>query len=518
MHSKVKRLVGVWMVVLLSVTSVDAAAGLPLIDAVRDRDIVAVRALLQQGADVNAPQADGATALHWAAHWDDLATADLLIRAGANVNAANDLGFTPLWLACSNGNAGMVEKLLAAGANPNAARSTGETAIMTCARPGSLGAVTALLAHGANVNVRESVHGQTALMWAVANRHPDVVRTLIAHGANIHTRSKVRRVVVNLGGSRGGAGSREKNAAEVEQGGSTPLLFAARSGDLESAKLLVAAGANVHDTAPDGNSVLVVAAHSGHGSVAAFLLDKNADANAAGAGYTALHAAVLRGDLRDRGPCCPAIWLKNPGSGLALVTALVAHGANPNVRFTKGTPVRRWSHDFVLHVAWLGATPFWLAARFLEVDMMRLLGANGADPRVPSNNGTTPLMVAAGLNHTRARGTVAFVRDRRDFSAHNNLPLEIAAIIPEEEERLALEAVTLAVELGADVNAVNQAGDTALHGAASLGMDTVVRFLADSGANLNVKNESGRTPLAMAPREAARQSTATLLRGLGANE
>ena len=518
MRSKVKRLVGVWMIVLLSVTGVDTAGDLPLVDAVRDRDIDAVRALLQQGVDVNAPQADGATALHWAAHWDALEAADLLIRAGADVNAANDLGVTPLWLACSNGNAGMVETLLASGASPNATRSTGETALMTCARPGSLGAVTALLAHGANVNARENMRGQTALMWAVANRHPDVARALVAHGADIHARSGVRRVVVNLGGSRGGAGSRERNAAEVEQGGNTPLLFAARSGDLESARLLVTAGANVNDAAPDGNSVLVVAAHSGHGSVADFLLDQDADPNAAGAGYTALHAAVLRGDLRDRGPCCPATWVKNPGAGVALVTALVAHGANPNVRFTKGTPVRRWSHDFVLHVAWLGATPFWLAAKFLEVDMMRVLGANGADPRVPSQDGTTPLMVAAGLNYARARGTVAFVRDRRDFSAHNHLPLEVAMIIPEEEERLALEAVTLAVEQGADVNAVNQAGDTALHAAASLGMNTVVQFLADSGANLNVKNEREQTPLAVSPREAARQSTAALLRALGAQE
>ena len=518
MRSKVKRLVRVGTVVLLSVAGVDAAEDLPLVDAVRDRDIVAVRALLQQGVDVNAPQADGATALHWAAHWDDLETADLLLHAGADVDAANDLGVTPLWLACSNGNAGMVERLLASGANPNAARSTGETALMTCARPGSLGAVTALLAHGANVNAREGLHGQTALMWAVANRHPDVVRALVAHGADIHARSEVRRVVVNLGGSRGGGGSRERNAAEVEQGGNTPLLFAARSGDLESAKLLVAAGADVNGAAPDGNSVLVVAAHSGHGPLAAFLLDNDADPNAAGAGYTALHAAVLRGDLRDRGPCCPATWLKSPGSGLALVTALVAHGANPNVRFTKGTPVRRWSHDFVLHVAWLGATPFWLAARFLEVDMMRVLAANGANPRVPSHDGTTPLMAAAGLDYTRARGTVAFVRDRRDFSAHNDLPLEVAAIIPEAEARLALEAVTLAVEQGANVNAANQAGDTALHAAASVGMNTVVQFLADSGANLNVKNESGRTPLAVAPRGAARQSTAVLLRSLGATE
>lgn len=509
---RAKSLVGLWMVLLLSVASLAATDDLRLVEAVKNKNREAVRALLQRGTDVNAPQPDGATALHWAAHWDDLETADLLIRAGANVNAANDLGVTPLWLACRNGTAGMVETLLAARANPNAARSTGETALMTCARPGSLGAVTALLAHGANVNVRERVHGQTALMWAVANRHPDVARALIEHGADVHARSKVTRVVVNLGGRRTGGGSREKNIAVIEQGGSTLLLFAARSGDAESAKLLLAAGANANDAAPDGNNVLVVAAHSGHGSVAAVLLDSGADPNVAGAGYTALHAAVLRGDLRDRGPCCPAIWLKNPGSGLALVTALVAHGANPNVPFTKGTPVRRWSHDFTLHVTWLGATPFWLAAKFLEVEMMRVLAASGADPRLASHDGTTPLMVAAGLGYSRASGTVAFVKDRRDFYARNELA-ENSGKIQDEEERRVLEAVTLAVELGSDVKAANQAGDTALHAAASLGMNTVIQFLAGSGATLDAENKSGQTPLGMAPRESA-----DLLRNLGATD
>jgi ankyrin repeat protein len=214
---------------------------------------------VKQHFDVNARQPDGATALHWAAHWDDLEAADLLIHAGANVNAANDLAVTPLALSCENGNTAMVDKLLQAGAYPNAAVETGETALMTASRGGSLGAVEALLTRGADVNAKEPSRGQTALMWAVAQQHPAIVRALIEHGADIHARSHVRHVYVNRGGRSNG---------EIEQGGFTPLLFAARQGDINSAELLLAAGANVNETAPDGTSALVVAAHSGHGRFA----------------------------------------------------------------------------------------------------------------------------------------------------------------------------------------------------------------------------------------------------------
>jgi ankyrin repeat protein len=491
-----------------------------LVDALRRQDKPAALALLKQRAGVNTRQADGAAPLHWAVHWEDQELVDLLIRAGADVNASNDLGMTPLLMAASAGTAGIVERLLAAGANPRGALQSGETAVMLASRAGSLTAVKALLGRGADVNAREQTRGQTALMWAISNRHPEITQVLLEAGADIHARTQVRRRVYIMGGNRGaGSASRDTPIAEVDEGSSTPLLFAARSGDLESARMLVARGAKVNDTVADGNTALIVAAHSGHGSLAAFLLEQGADAKAAPMGYTALHAAILRGTLRDRG-----VKNADPGAGVALVKALLAHGADPSARLLRGTPVRRWSHDFAFLERWIGATPFWLAARFLEVEMMRVIAAAGGNVLQPSRDGTTPLMAAAGNGYSRGTGTEAFIRDRRDFSSYNGDPLDIATKIPVEEERLALEAVKLAAELGGDVNAANQAGDTALHSAAAIGMDTVIELLAGRGANLEAKNKAGRTPLAAARREdgvgasVVRESTAALLRKLGAKQ
>jgi ankyrin repeat protein len=472
-----------------------AAADAPLVDAVKSRNVAAVQALLKQHVEVNAPLGDGATALHWAVHFDDLQIADLLIRAGARVNAANDTGVTPLFLACTNRNAAMVEKLLAANANPNAALLNGETVLMTCSRTGEIGAVNALLARRANVNVKEPSHDQTALMWAAAQRHPRVVQALIEHGADVHARSRIyNQTVTSEVTQRAG---REELNYSVQRGGSTPLLFAARNGDAESARILVEAGADVNDTLPDGTSALVLAAHSGQQAVGILLLDKGADPNAAKVGYTALHAAVLR-------------------NGLDLVKALLAHGANPNAQMTQGTPVRRNSEDFELPATLIGATPYLLAAKFLEVDIMRVLAAGGADPRQPMKTGATPLMAAAGLG-------AGANTDRRGLSALDGGKVE--------EEGRVLDATRAAIELGGDVNAVSEAGDTALHAAAALGYNTVVQFLADHGAQLNLKNKRGQTALAsIAARkgegttaadranQAPRQSTVDLLRKLGATE
>jgi ankyrin len=499
-------MVGWWMVPLLAVVGVAAASEPQLIEAVKRQDNVAVRALLAR-VDVNSRQPDGATALHWAVHRDDLEVADLLILSGANVNAANDLGVTPLFLACENRNAAMVERLLTAGANPNTAVSTGETVLMTAARTGSVDAVKALLARGADLNARETARGQTALMWAVAEGHPEVVRMLIESGADVHARSRVKQMTV----SRGDPTKRQERSTaprhvgdryaggigEVDRGGSTALSFAARQGDLDAARLLLAADAHVNDTAPDGTSVLVVAAHSGHGALAAFLLNQGADPNADGAGYTALHAAVLRGDLD-------------------LVKALLAHGANPNVRLTQGTPVKRRGQDFVLPETLLGATPFLLAARFLEVGIMRVLAAGGADPALAMDDGTTALMAAAGIGWE----DLGYSVDRRSRSA----PAGSYPPDPEEESRT-LEAVMVAAAQGVDVNTADPAGDTALHGAAARGFRTVIQLLVGKGAKLDVKNKRGQTPLAVAlarAREGAdeRNSTAVadLLRQLGAQE
>ena len=313
----------------MAVTSLGFAPAndLRLIQAIKGKDVVAVRALLKAHVDVNATQGDGSTALHWAVHYDDLTTVDLLLRAGSRANVANDLGVTPLYLACTNRNAAMVEKLLQAEADPNAKLLNGETVLMNCGRTGNAAAVKALIAAGAKVNAKEPEHDQTALMWAAAEKHPDVVRVLLDAGADFRARSRTyTQIVTSEVTQRAG---REELNYTVLRGGSTPLLFAARSGDVESVGALLTAGADVNDTLPDGMGALVLAAQSGNGLVARLLLEKEADPNASTIGYTALHAAVLRSDL-------------------SLVNHLLAHGANPNARITKGTPLRRNSQDFNL--------------------------------------------------------------------------------------------------------------------------------------------------------------------------
>jgi ankyrin repeat protein len=503
MAINVRTVVGVSVVLLSCSIALVAATDTRLIEAVKAGNKQAVLALLKQRVDVNAPQGDGATALHWAVHRDDLTTTDLLIRAGARTNAANDLGVTPVFLACTNRNGAMVEKLLSAGANPNAATERGQTVLMECSRAGNLRGVKALLARGADVNAREASHGQTALMWAVAQQHPDVVAALIELNADVKARSRIYAQTVTSEETQR-AGREELNYI-LRRGGSSPLLFAARVGDLDSAKLLLAAGADVNDALPDGTTALVEAAYSGNGTVAALLLDKGADPNAAAVGYTALHAAVLRGDLD-------------------LVKALLAHHANPNPLITKGTPIRRDSQDLVLPATLIGATPYFLAAKYLEPKLMALLAGSGADARMALPDGTTPLMVAAGMGHSFNPADPGKNQTRRGIFVYDGGILE--------DERLVFEAVSTALNLGSDVNAVNRAGDTAVHSAAALGLDTVVQLLADKGADVNVKNKRGLTPLAVLngkgrPRAAdddgyssrvAHPSTVALLQKLGATE
>ncbi|MEO5740556.1 MAG: ankyrin repeat domain-containing protein [Vicinamibacterales bacterium] len=447
-------------IVFVSAVALGAAsADVHLIKAVRSKDVATVRALIKQRVDVNAPQGDGATALHWAAHVDDLTIADLLIRAGASAAVANENGFTPLHLACTNRNGAMVERLLSAGADANAASINGETVLMTCARSGEPRAVKALLVRGARVNVKEKAHSQTALMWAAAQRHPEVTELLIEAGAEINAQSLTyAQTVVGEQTQRFG---REELNYTVHRGASTPLLFAARSGDTGSARLLLAAGANVNDALPDGTSALVLAAHSGHGETAALLLEKGANPDAADAGYTALHAAVLRSDLD-------------------LVKALLARGANPDLRTTKGTPLRRDTTDFNLPATLISSTPYLLAARFLEPEIMKAL-AGRADVSLAMKDGTTALMLATGAGSGNGA-------TRRGIAVIDGGVVEPEAAV--------LNAVAAAVELGADVNATNQAGDTALHAAAAKGLNTVVQLVADKGAELNVKNKRGLTPLA----------------------
>jgi len=429
-----------------------ATGPLPLIDAVKNVDREAVRSLLKQGANVNATQADGATALHWASYNDDLESADLLIRNGANVNARNDLGATPLWAACQNGSESMVGRLLTAGANPNAALLLGETPVMVAARSGSPAVVELLAAQGANVNAR-AARGQTALMWAVAQKHPEVVKVLIANGADIHARSDSRTEVMAVPPH----GYLEYNRA-IPHGSDTALMFAARVDDLASAKLLVAAGANVNDEDAWGVSAVVLAAHSGFTDVVEFLLEKGANANSDRAGFTALHEAVMRRDEN-------------------LVKVLLDHGADANLPVRSWTPTRRSSRDFNFPPELIGATPFWLAARFTEPEVMRLLVKHGADPlfvlrseRMVEGRGvaweqrkeaTTAVMAAAGMGGGGSPWT---------------------EIERSQREKLALEAVKIAVELGVDVNAKSVNGSTALDSARRLKWDSVAAFLVEKGA------------------------------------
>ena len=261
---------------LITVLTAVLLAGVPLIEAVKSSDTAAVRALLQKKADVNATEPDGTTALLWASYKDDVEIADLLIRAGANVNAANDLGATPLWTAGQNGSAAMVRRLLQAGANPNAALLSGESTLMVASRSGNADIVEQLLAKGANVNAR-AARGQTALMWAVAQKHAPVVKALLAHGADVNARSEVWSMMMAVPPH----GVPEYNK-EIPHGGETAFMFAARAGDLSSATLLLAAGANVNDADAWGVSALVLAAHSGYRELAEYLLENGADPNAAG--------------------------------------------------------------------------------------------------------------------------------------------------------------------------------------------------------------------------------------------
>ncbi len=462
------------------------AAGSSLIDAIRGRDADRVRALLRGGADVNAAHGDGATPLHWAVHLDDAAVVELVLRAGARVNAANDLGVTPLYLSCTNRNGVLTERLLAAGAEANAALPNGETVLMNCARTGSAQGVRALLARGADPNAKESTHDQTALMWAAAQRHPDAVAALLKAGANLTHRTRAyRQTVTSEVTQRAG---REELNYEVPRGGSTALLFAARSGDVESARLLVEAGAPVNDELPDGTPALTLAAYSGQGGVATLLLEKGADPNAAAVGYTALHAAVLRRDLE-------------------LVRTLLRFKANPDARMAKGTPMRRTSQDFDLPAVLIGATPFALAAKFLEAEMARELAGARADMRLGLPDGSTPLMLALGVS-------VVNNADRRGLSI-----LDGGVIEGEDQVLTTVEAI---VALGADLNAVNRGGDSALHVAAQRGYDRAIRFLAEEGAALNSRNARGLTPLGtlLARPGPAKERAGTIetLRSLGAQE
>lgn len=432
-----------------------------VVAAARDGDIVALRALIQKKADVNAAEPDGTTALLWASYRNDLECADLLLRAGARVNAANDLGVTPLWPAAENGSSAMVRRLLQAVANPNAALLSGETPLMVGARSGYPDVVEQLLAKGANPNAH-GTRGQTALMWAVAQKHPDVVKVLLAHRADIRLKSDVWSEVMAVPPH----GYLGYNKA-IPHGGETALMFAARVGDLDSANLLVAAGANVNDTDAWGVSATTLAAHSGFRDLVGFFLQKDANPNAPGPGFTALHEAIMRRDAE-------------------MVKALLDHGADANAPLKTWTPTRRSSDDWYFDPSLIGATPYWLAARFSEPDVMRLLVQHGADPKFVHH---ADYVAEQGFGAVNRKETVNAV-----MAATGILRANPWVEIPRKDrEPLMLETVKLAVELGADVNLADTDGRTALDAAKAARYQSVVDFLVSKGAKAGT-GRGGRGP------------------------
>ena len=474
---------------MLAAVSLGAAGESPLVRAVKDGDTDAVRAIVsERAADVNVPQIDGTTPLHWAVQVDNLAATDVLIKAGANVQAANRYGATPLWLAAVNGNAAITERLLAGGADPNTTMPEGDTVLMTAARTGNVAVVRALLRTGADVNAKEEWKGQTALMWAAASNNTAVVEALIEAGADVQARTKYKPPSVTRGG---GLRLAERSSDVTRQAGFTALMFAVRAGAMDTVKALLKSGATVADTLSDGASVLVVAVASTHYELADYLLDRGADPNAQANGWTPLHQLA---------------WTRRPGTGfinpglvargkidsVTLAKKLLAKGANPLARMTKDPDITYVGRRRLTYV---GATPFWLAAETVDLPYMRLLAASGGAAMIPNLSADTPLLAASGLGIEK--------------------PGESPGR-PEEVD----QAVAFCLELGADATTVDAQGNTALHGAAVWGANGAVKALVAAGARLDLKNKKGQTPWRIAEGAAfedavlAQPQTAALLRRL----
>jgi ankyrin repeat protein len=477
-----------------------SAAGSPLIDAVKKQDVQTVRALLKQKVSINAAEADGFTALHWAAQRNDVQLVDLLLAAGANATASTRYNITPLYLAAMNGNAAMMERLLKAGADPNGTAEEGQTMLMTAALSGKPEAVRLLLTRGAKIDTKEPYRGQTALMWAAAEGNTAAVDVLLEAGADLTLKSN---------------------------GGFTPLLFAVRNAHIETAVALLKRGANVNDVAPDGSSALSMAAVNAYYELASVLLDHGANPNLPDPRASPLHTVA---------------WLRKPGAdgaagvgntpvgtpqqvgkvtAIQLARKLLEHGANPNTRVEWNEPrfgkeggtarnppnIRLGRHL----ITYRGATPFYVAAKNGDIELMRLLVEFKADPKIPSIVGVTPLMVAAGLDTWEGETPGPYTG------------------VPEAER---LEAVKFALSLGNDVNARTNFGDypmegevaytllyyphnidkllelgvgdprwngtTPLIGAIMSNQPSIVQYLVDQGADVRTRTTLGWTPLDVA--------------------
>ena len=455
-HS-LRSLVG-FMLCVSATTASAAGRDVPLVEAAKAEDAAAVRALLDNAVDVDAPALDGTTALHWAAYQGDHETARVLLEAGARADLANRYGVTPLTLAAGRGDAGIVASLLDAGADPNAALPEGETVLMGAARTGNVDVLRLLLAHGADVSARESWRGQTALMWAAAHNHPAATHTLLELGASVNERST---------------------------SGWSALLFATRAGHAEAVAALLGAGADVNDTVhplqtdttdepatrtggPAGTSALVLAVANGHFSLAGYLVEQGADPDAAEQGWTALHQLSYT-RRPNSGKGMPPVPLLDRMDTMEFARLLLENGADPNLRQTK-----RHNNRERNNLNRVGATPYLLAAKHADAPLMRLLADHGADTRQATAGNASPLMVAAGVGIFNL-----------GESAGTNVE--------------ALEAVQLAWELGDhNIEGADDKGYTALHGAALRGANPIVEFLIERGADLLAETEEGWTPLRIA--------------------
>ena len=484
---------------LAGMTSLLAAES-PLIDAVKQRDAQAVATLLKQKVNVNAAEADGFTALHWAAQRNDTQLVDLLLAAGANAKTSTRYNITPLYLAAVNGNAAIMERLLKAGADPNASAHEGQTMLMTAALSGKPEAVRLLLTRGVSVDAKEPYRGQTALMWAAAEGNSAAVEVLVEAGADVTLKSN---------------------------GGFTPLLFAVRNAHIDTVGTLLKRGAKVNDVAPDGSSALSIAAVNAFVELASVLLEHGANPNLPDPRGSPLHTVA---------------WLRKPGadgaagvgntpvgtpqqtgkvSAIELARKLLEHGANPNTRvewteprFGKEGGTARNPPNIRLGrhlLSYRGATPFYVAAKNGDIELMRLLVEFKADPAITTLTGVTPLMVAAGLDTWEGETPGPYTG------------------VPEAER---LEAVKFAVSLGADVNARANFGDypmegdvdytllyyphnidtlldlgvgdprwngsTPLIGAIMSNQPSIVQYLVDQGADVRATTTLGWTPIRVA--------------------
>jgi ankyrin repeat protein len=466
-------------------------ADVGIVDAVKAGDREALRTLLQGGADVNERTGDGSTALLWASYRDDVESAQLLIAAGADVNAANDLGATPLWAASRNASPAMARLLLDAKAKPDIPLLLGETPLVTAARSGSAEVVEMLLAAGAEVNAR-GARGQTPLMFAAAQRHPQVVKALLAHGADVNARSHVwsQRLAQP-------PWSHVETMKDFLMGGNTALMFAVQSGDLESAKLLVEAGANVNDKSAWGFPPLTVAVYADFGTgvriydgdlvpldgergvpgqfreLVSFLVEAGADPNVGAERFTALHAAILRENEET-------------------VALLLSHGANPNLRIGDWTPVERGNPADYIHKSWVGASPLWLAARFSTPGIVERLLDAGADPLFVHHGvyyGGSPGGSLSTIREEESNVVMAAIRMAGSAGTSWNMKAPAfggggaAPETPSDEPKV-LEIVKLLMGRGIDLNATDLSGRTAVEGAMDERFPSVVELLVANGAKM----------------------------------